>query len=349
MFFSQELRDINPFLTPDWRHEYAAKLADANPPRRSPKAAGKEVQEYRALLLSYKSQSEADTQWLARNPYLYFAVDMHRRRETDYEVPFMLECRILSGEDYASIAKKMKIAPETVTWYSSLFFDVQPYLESTDWIFHQVLMPATDKMLGARLMRQASVNIAATEAGAKGNWFPDIVAPFYDPSVKFFSYLGGPAVCDMMLTGISGRSKPNTLRKIANFMERQYRITLRTRSMQLARTIPVNRYTALEFMKIGTMVQELSKGGPTPPASKTAKQLQSIIGDMVSLASLSVGDSGISADSPDIVDRTDRGRVELDSAELVNANRLGQDVLDELDQFDSVYDRRRLEANKDHD
>lgn len=342
---SSQLRDIDPFLTPSWRHQYASSLADASPPQRSPAAAGPEIRDYRAFLLSRKNNVKV-AQWLTRNPYLCYAVQLYERREEDYEIPFMLECRILSGESYDKIAKKLKTSPEVVTWYSSLFFDVQPYLDSSDWIFHQVLLPAADKSQAARLMRQASANIAATEAGARSSLVPDIISPFYDPSIKFFSYLGGPKVCDLMLTGITGTRKPTGINQLGKFMEKQYRLTLQSRSLQVARSLPLNRYTALDFMKIAALVQDISKAGPNAVAPKATSQLQSMIGDMVSLASLAVGDTGIPMDSRNIVDRTDRSRVELDSTELVNASTISIDVLNEIEQFDSVFARRSVEANK---
>lgn len=346
--YSPQMRDIDPFLTPNWRHQYANSLVDASPPQRSPVSAGPEIREYRAFLLSRKNNTKV-AQWLTRNPYLCYAVQLYECREENYEIPFMLECRILSGEPYEEIAKKLKTSTEVVTWYSSLFFDVQPYLGSSDWIFHQVLLPAADKSQAARLMRQASANIAATEAGSRAALVPDIISPFYDPSIKFFSYLGGPKVCDLMLTGITGSAKPANMNQVVKFVEKQYRMTLQSRSLQIARSLPLNRYTAVDFMKIAAMVQDISKPGPTTTASKATTQLQSVIGEMVSLASLAVGDTGIPVESPNIVDRTDRSRVELDSTELVNANTISMDVLNEIEQFDSVFARRSIEANKNNE
>jgi hypothetical protein len=181
----------NPFRRPDWRFERVLRMVDRHPsPGRSTKRDDEWVKGLRQFILRYRSASEAKRERLCyENPGLYFAWLIHERSEDEPEIAFMIEARILANQSGREICIESDTIPEAIDWYEHLFFDVRTRLRAHDWVMKHVLVP--------------SVTRAQENKHDEGVRFPrqPLSEPFYDSTLKFFGYFGGPVLIDFMLAG----------------------------------------------------------------------------------------------------------------------------------------------------
>jgi hypothetical protein len=337
------LRAIDPFLVPTWRHDYVSKLISQRPIQRCRSNDDPWVKEYRTFLLNrQKSEDVHERKWLKDNPHLFYAVKLFESAEEFYELPFILESRIISGDTYENIAAKLKISPETVDWYERLFFNVRDFMGSRDWVFRNVLLPSSDRLRAVRAIREAEEAIAAMHSG-KSAPAPNIVSPFLDPSIKFFAYYGGPVMCDLVLTGFDGTDMGNVT-DASKFLEDQFKNVMRIRGLQLARVMPLNRYNAIEFTKLNVALQQVAADTQGRGGSKAAKDLEDRLRDIIPMACLTIGMDPLAlSEKSSFIDEANSGGVELDATELVAAGA-GKVDLPDLKKFASVYTDRAKEA-----
>lgn len=338
----QALRAIDPFLTPDWRHQYVLSMVQSRPVQRCRSTDDEFVRLYRLLTLNRrKSATNFDQKWLFDNPHLYYAVKIYEAAGRDYEVPFMLESRLLSGDSYDSIAQKMKTSTETVVWYEKLFFNVRDYMSNTDWVFRNTLLPAADRFRAAQAIRDAENELMARNGiDTTKTPPPEIVAAQLDPSVKFFSYIGGPKVCDLLLTGFESGSIGVPVQDISKLIEKQYQQVIQVRGLQLARALPLNRYNATEFLKLSTAMQQIindkQKTDEGNKGSKT-KEFEERLRDIIPMACLTIGMTPHTAgEEPSFIDGTISSGVELDTTELMTTGLTKSDIPD-FGKFSTVY------------
>jgi hypothetical protein len=346
MIKRSSLQAIDPFLTPDWRRLRAVQLAETRPLLRCRTCDDDWIRTYRTFLLhrqrnpdSYVSRYRQD------NPHLLFASMLHEAKDEDYELLFIIETRLLSGESIDDIAMKLKTSPETVRYFERLFFNVRPYLKSQDWVFRNVLLRAIDAARADKAIREAEND--AFSVARKSRTVQPIISPFLDPSIKFFSYLGGPAVCDVMLAGLAADSPVVSKADIASFLEEQFRITIKSRGLQLAKLMPLNVYNATEFLKLSVLLQDVVKDNGGSGNKATTAELQAQMQEMVSISALSVGleHDEINMADANLVDLADRGGVELDAEELATNGETGAGFSN-LDDYNSVFEQRALGVTK---
>jgi hypothetical protein len=103
---------------------------------------------------------------------------------------YQVEARILAGEAVVSIAFKQRIAPEVISYYEALFFDVRAQLKDCDYVAHQVLAPCVN--------------------GCLNEW------PYY-LIWKFVAYTGGPYALDAVMDLGARLSKAATPKEVAAF------------------------------------------------------------------------------------------------------------------------------------
>lgn len=338
----QSLRAIDPFLTPDWRHAYVQSLTEKSPVQRCRSTDDKFVRLYRLFTLNRRKYAQNfERKWLSDNPHLYYAIKIFEATENQYEVPFMLEARLLSGEGYDAIARKMKTSTETVIWYEKLFFNVRDHMANTDWIFRNALLPAADKFRAARAIRDAELDLLTRNGvDVAKTPPPDIVAAHLDPSVKFLSYLGGPKICDLVLTGFDSDSVGVPVEDVSRLIEQQYQRIIQVRGLQLARAMPLNRYNATEFLKLSTAMQQIiNDKNRTEDGTKSgkAKELEERLRDIIPMACLTIGMTPSTSDTEaSFIDGTISGGVELDTTEMMTTG-LDKSDLPDFTGFSTVY------------
>ena len=248
----KDVRLYNPFLRPDWRFERVLKLVGRVPaPGRTTKLDDEHIKEARSFMLRWRKGEAAREQLLQENPGLYYAYMVYDNLHTDPEVRFMMEARLLAGQPSEEIAESLKTLPQTVTWYEKIFFNIKPFLSHHDWIVKHVLLPASDRFVAHDDDDDDDV--------PRPQGTPLIVRPHLDMTLKFFSYFGGPVMCEFMIGGFRGGAKVHTQDDISAWLDDQWQLTLQRRSAQASGVFEVNRYNVMELFATHTRIIELQR------------------------------------------------------------------------------------------
>jgi len=250
-------RVYDPYRRPDWRFERVLQLADRQPvPGRCTKRDDDAIRDMKSFLLRWRNRSASGRdELLHENPGLYYAYRLHENEADDHELEFMIQSRLLSGQSSEDIANALGTLPEAVTWYETIFFNVIDRLENHDWIVKHVLLPAADR------------NIIQAQPGDDGTHQParfTIVAkPFLDWSLKWFSYFGGPVVCEWMIGGFKQGRKVTRQEDINSFVDEHWSNTIRRRSAQAAGIFEVNKYNVMELFHTHAQIMTLERSTDT--------------------------------------------------------------------------------------
>lgn len=248
----KDVRLYNPFLRPDWRFERVLKLVGRVPtPGRTTKLDDEHIKEARSFMLRWRKGEAAREQLLQENPGLYYAHMVHDNLHTDPEVRFMMEARLLSGQPPEEIAEALKTLPQTVTWYEKIFFNIKPFLSHHDWIVKHVLLPASDRFVAHDDDDDDDV--------PQPQGTPLIVRPHLDMTLKFFSYFGGPVMCEFMIGGFKRGMAVHTQDDISAWLDDQWQLTLQRRSAQASGVFEVNRYNVMELFATHSRIIELQR------------------------------------------------------------------------------------------
>ena len=131
----------DPFVRVDWRWERARWL------RENSKYARKDKEDpfvCVARVFQAEEQRARDNvgrlNLEAKYPGVYYAWDLWRR--PDCRERYALEAYLLGRATPEQIAEYCHMAPETVTWYEKLFFNVLPRLKHDTYIINSVMGPA---------------------------------------------------------------------------------------------------------------------------------------------------------------------------------------------------------------
>ena len=248
----KDVRLYNPFLRPDWRFERVLKLVGRVPtPGRTTKLDDEYIKQARAFMLKWRKGESFREQLLSEDPGLYYAYMVYDNLHTDPEVRFMLEARLLSGQPAEEIAEALKTLPETVSWYEKLFFNTRPFLKHHDWIVKHVLLPASDRFIEHGDDDDDDV--------PQPQGTPLIVRPHLDMTLKFFSYFGGPILCEFMIGGFRRGTAVHTHDDISAWLDDQWQLTLQRRSAQASGVFEVNRYNVMELFATHSRIIELQR------------------------------------------------------------------------------------------
>jgi hypothetical protein len=321
----KDVRLYNPFLRPDWRFERVLKLVGRAPaPGRTTKLDDSYIKEARSFMLKWRKGELAREQLLQDNPGLYYAYMVYDNLHTDPEVRFMMEARLLSGQPAEEVADALKTLPQTVIWYEKLFFNVDPFLTHHDWIVKHVLLPSSDRFM---------VHDAADDEGdehdpvARGT--PLIIRPHLDMTLKFFSYFGGPVLCEFMIGGFKRGATAITQDDIPGWLDEQWQLTLQRRSAQAAGVFEVNRYNVMELFATHTRIIELQRTAETGDERRSVfeRHVHAMLEDLP----WTVGKEAKKLYSDSAVSAFEDTAAELDPEELIliNAGKT-PDYLDEV-------------------
>ena len=309
MLASTDPRTYDPYRRPDWRFERVLHLADRQPvPGRCTKRDDEVIRGMKSFLLRWRNRSEQGREELLHeNPGLYYAYQLHENEADDHELEFMLQSRLLSGQDPEDIAKSLGTLPEAVTWYETVFFNVADRLENHDWIVKHILLPAA-----ARNVIQAQ---PGDDAGQQAARFTLVAKPFLDWSLKWFSYFGGPVVCEWMIGGFK-QGKPVTRQEdIDAFVDNHWSSTIRRRSAQAAGIFEVNKYNVMELFHTHAQIMTLERS--TDTAENKTTDLEHHINHFLGGLPWAVGKAGKEQFSEMSIGEYDETAAELRSDELM--------------------------------
>ena len=309
MLASTDPRIYDPYRRPDWRFERVLQLADRQPvPGRCTKRDDDTIRSMKSFLLRWRGRSDSGRQELLHeNPGLYYAYQLHENESDEHELEFMLQSRLLSGQDPEEIAVALGTLTGAVTWYEKVFFNVLDRLENHDWIVKRVLLPAA-----ARNVIQAHPGDDGEQQGPR---FTLVAKPFLDWSLKWFSYFGGPVVCEWMIGGFKRGSQVTRQEDIDAFVDEHWSSTIRRRSAQAAGIFEVNKYNVMELFHTHSQIMSLERSTDTVANKKT--DLEHHINHFLGSLPWAVGVSGREQFSELSVGEFDEVSAELRSDELM--------------------------------
>lgn len=183
---------------------------------------------YRKFLLQWNRQTEsAHWKLFQDDPALYHAHLFNVQR--DHEWKYIMEARLLSGETDELIAESFQVMPEVVDYYEKLFFNVRDRLSAKSWIIKTIIGPAfrrepeSDGMISSHMQHSA---------------------------LKLFAYFGGPAVLDVMLTGLEEGPIPLNPEKAMKWVDHAFETTIKTRAATAARNMRIDKWNVMQLLEI---------------------------------------------------------------------------------------------------
>jgi hypothetical protein len=162
-----ECHPRNPFRPPDWRWRLADYLVECPRFRRRwVDAWARRAARFRRLLLDHGDPSHPKV--VARDPALAEAYWLHHQAEPATRL--VAEAAILAGESYDAVASRVGLDATVVEAYERVFYAVSDLRSARDWVLFTAI------------------------PGLYGPSAPDDAA-----LIRFFAYLGGPFVLDLLL------------------------------------------------------------------------------------------------------------------------------------------------------
>jgi len=305
----KEVVVFDPFMRPYWRHERGLRIVQSGGSKRITRHDDEYIGAYRDFLVQWKKPNTDQRKLMVDNPGLYYANSIHNRMQTDPEVGLTIEARLLAGFSAAQIAAAYKTLPETIEWYERIFFNVQPFITHKDWIVRNVLVPASDSFALQTTPRQNADTEAATRA------VQPIIVPYFDMSLKLFAYFGGPAVCDMMISGFQDRKHVHKPEELNDYLDNQFSLQIKRRSLQASTRFDVTKYNVMELFVLNSKLIEIQRSSINQDDKHTAveKNIHAMMNDF----DWRVGLDGVKAYEGTELGNLDKGKAELDPEELL--------------------------------
>lgn len=298
----RDVRLANPFLRPNWRHERVVKMLDSVPPERTKRFDDKWVQGYKKFLYVWNKGEDKRDQLMYDNPGLYFAYLLHDRMFVEPELRLMIEARLLAGIPKATIAFECKTIPETIEWYERVFFNVADFLPHHDWIMKHVLLPASDRFI-------EEDDTDNDDDIFKSRPSQEVVRPHLDMTLKFFSYFGGPLVCDLMISGFQRDKQVLSREDLGSYFHDQFMAQVARRSAQASGQFEINKYNVMELFATHTRIIELQRSAED--ADDRHSEFEKHVKAMLTELPWTAG-----AESKRLFDETAIGKFDLGPAEL---------------------------------
>ena len=274
------IRLADPHLPADWRHKRVMSMLHTNPPERCKRYDDKWIQQYKTFMLLHRKNDESRTKLLYEMPGLYFAYQIFDNSAKNNDVALIIESRLLAGMSYKDIANLCKTIPDTIEWYERLYFNVTDFLEHKDWILSQVLMPAIDRYHVT--MYEPDENDDILDKFAKKMTVKPIIKSHLDMSLKYFSYFGGPHVCDMMIHGFTDVKHVKSSEQVQDFMNESFINSLARRSLQAIQVFEVNKFNVMELLGFhGKLIEVLKTDkSKSDKLNDIEKQFQAFLSDI---------------------------------------------------------------------
>ena len=239
----------SPFRRPDWRNQRVMRILDGSRNRcdTSDDQFIKDLRKYRTKI--------------RKNP------DPAKRREIEEEMgpvawadrifsgredrvlgrrACMIECRILAKQTNEEIAEEVGGTVEMVEYYEALFFDIRDRYKAHDWILGEILVPSFDHAM------QAGPNNAFNAQNG-----PSISLPYFDATLRFFAYYGGPLVYDFAASGFRRDSQIKRREQTGLWFDDSWLNRVRQRSGAAAHGFEINKYNVVELFAVHAKIIEI--------------------------------------------------------------------------------------------
>jgi len=319
---SSSMRNWNPFLRPDWRWRRIIEiLDDPGSTKRVCKYDDSYIVKGKTFLNKWRKVSKRpNLQYDMPGPF--FAKMLFDAIQTEPNTPFIVEAMLLADFELEEIAKAVHTEPPAIEWYEALFFNVRPRLKNRHWILNQVLLPAAD--------RYVVETHKPTDAKASKTFA--IVKPHFDMTLKFFSFYGGPVLCDFLLTGFKYGNYARMADDIGGWLDEHFSDQVRRRSAQAIGQFEINQYNVMELAVIHSNIIAIAKG------TKGAGQMSSLerhIQAMLLDTPWTMGDSAKQIYKGTVVGYCDEQAMELrdDVLQLASAG-MAEPNFDEYKEFE---------------
>ena len=163
-------------------------------------------------------------------PHVYeaWSIRQHKNRNTRWE----MEARILSGEPFEEIARKLATSCEAVTAYEQYFFNVTDRMAAPGYLTHQVFGESLQAGLAERN---------------------------FDLLWKAIGYWCGPSALDHMIYKFNKPSRPDTDSGVSALWDDHLTDAMRLKTVVAAHTMPVNQQTQEAIFAIYQRMLELER------------------------------------------------------------------------------------------
>jgi len=324
------LRD-DPFLPPSWRFQRVLEMISKDPVGRPTKHDDEFIKECRAFMMRWRKGDNERFKLKHEKPGMYTAFCIWDRVDTDPEFQFMIEARLLANQSYRYIANAMKMSPAAAQWYDRIFFNVTPFLTNMDWVLKHVLLPASDRF--AEEEEKDGPTVFKT---------PIVVRPHLDMTLKYFSYYGGPIMCDYMIAGFRLGTKCNSQDDIGEWIDEAFGLMARRRSLQAGQEFDINKYNVMELFATHLRIMEISRSSDAQEDKHST--IEKHIHGMMGAIPWTVGKDAREVFQGTAIGEADEMAAELNAEELMLIGA-GQKlpVMDELPDL-TIHTRENLEG-----
>jgi hypothetical protein len=338
----------NPFRRPDWRWERVLEIVDRREngrPGRTTKRDDTYIKGLRNFILRYRNGDEvARTQLGYENPGLLWAYQIFEARQDDAasRLAEIVEARILARQTDEQVADELHTLPQTVLWYEQLFFNVRDRLDGHDWILNHVLFPAVTRS------REAALAANAEAAAPVPNPQRPVSEPFFDATIKFFAYFGGPLMLDYVLSGFQRGNLARSREEVGSWFDKHWTTRIKHRSAAASATFEVNRYSVMELFNCHASIMQIQKT-QDDDAEKQSQMNKSIKAMMTNMG-WAYGKDGEDTVAGTPIEPYDDGAVELRDDEVLLMHGGGKpDTIHEgLEKFTMPEPRRVGQEDRQH-
>ena len=276
----EKIRAADPFMRPDWRFERVLKMVDHQPsPGKTTKWDDHYIRDARSFLLKWRRGSDNERYALQfEYPGMYHAWNVFSNRiANDPEVALIVEAMLLTTYTFAEIAHAVKTSIETIEWYEAIWCNVHPYLPHYGWIIKHVLLPSAD-----RFTPHVDEEDDAAGTVIKKFTTPPIIKPHLDMTLKYFSYFGGPIICDHMLCEFRRGVTCHTQDEIGDWYDEHWSTTAKRRSSQAMGVFQVDKWNVMELFATHARIIEVQRGVESQDERRTTieRHINAMLGEI---------------------------------------------------------------------
>lgn len=230
---------VNPFREPSWRFQRVLDLVERDQPGRCTQRDDTYVKQYRRFAGKFRSarSEEARMALFPEYPGLFLAHLFHH--QPDKEWRWLLQARILTGENDEKISQRMATLPSAVDWYEKVFFNIRDRLEATDYITKQIIGKTEDR---APLARKGQLTDFQEQI-----------------SYKLFGYFGGPLILDIMFSGFTKMPMPERQDQTDAWLDATVQTLVRRKATHAARHLEIHEFNIMQLLELQLRIVEASE------------------------------------------------------------------------------------------
>lgn len=233
-----QFQEVNPFREPSWRFQRVLDLLERDRPGRPGRRDDKYIREYYRFASRFRRETNNGKMALFPEfPGIFLANLFHHQPDAEWR--WLLQAHILSRASDEQIARKLATLPSAVDWYERIFFNVRDRLDSPHYIFKQVIGRLDEHAVNTSDRRLTTVHEQI--------------------SYKFFGYVGGPLLLDIIFGGAVHLPPPSKADQVADWLDSAAQMLIRRKAVAAAQHLEVNKYNIMELLEVHTRIVEASR------------------------------------------------------------------------------------------